>query len=171
MAWRGTSKIAMTYAERLERLAPNLTSSQREALAKKRLRGLAVALAGLAVLVILIVFYGAFNGFGPLPVGELVGFIVLAVIAIALVWTGFDELQSSNLILRGAMAAGHPDDLFRDQDALRLYRRSKKEQEPSIPSETGPASTRRPCPYCGVWNSQDYSFCQKCGKPLPPAIT
>jgi len=32
-----------------------------------------------------------------------------------------------------------------------------------------PASPEpRFCPYCGVQNSRDYSFCQKCGKPLPP---
>ena len=28
-------------------------------------------------------------------------------------------------------------------------------------------TAKRPCPYCGSWNLQDYRFCQKCGKELP----
>lgn len=28
---------------------------------------------------------------------------------------------------------------------------------------------RRPCPYCGTWNQPEFSFCQKCGRPMPQA--
>ena len=30
--------------------------------------------------------------------------------------------------------------------------------------------SKRPCPYCGTINERDWSFCQKCAKPLPPPL-
>ena len=30
-----------------------------------------------------------------------------------------------------------------------------------------PGPGQRPCPYCGTWNDSAFSFCAKCGKPLP----
>lgn len=27
---------------------------------------------------------------------------------------------------------------------------------------------QRPCPFCGTWNLAEYSYCQKCGKQIPP---
>ncbi len=34
----------------------------------------------------------------------------------------------------------------------------------------GPPIGTRPCPYCGTWNAPEFSFCQKCGKPLPAPL-
>ena len=37
----------------------------------------------------------------------------------------------------------------------------------SLLEEKAGAPTTRPCPYCGVWNDAEYSYCFKCGKALP----
>jgi len=31
-----------------------------------------------------------------------------------------------------------------------------------------PAAEKRPCPYCGIWNSYEFAYCQRCGRQLPP---
>lgn len=33
--------------------------------------------------------------------------------------------------------------------------------------EKAAAPATRPCPYCGVWNEAEYSYCYKCGRALP----
>lgn len=38
------------------------------------------------------------------------------------------------------------------------------------PINYSPDPRARPCPFCGIWNVREYSFCQKCGKPLPPPV-
>ena len=40
---------------------------------------------------------------------------------------------------------------------------------PSVASAPpgGQSASRRPCPYCGIWNDMDFDFCQRCGKRLP----
>ncbi|MGD0719226.1 MAG: zinc-ribbon domain-containing protein [Thermoplasmata archaeon] len=160
----------MTYAERLEKLAPNLTSRQREILARKRLIGVIIAFVGLSLIVVGVVVYGAASGFGPIPARSIIGFVVLMVIGLVVIWVGFSQLQEGALILRGAMATSHPDDSFTDSDAMRLYSRTKVAGTRPAPPPGHPDATTRYCPYCGVQNSQDHSFCRKCGEPLPPPL-
>ncbi|HLE46294.1 MAG TPA: zinc ribbon domain-containing protein [Thermoplasmata archaeon] len=40
--------------------------------------------------------------------------------------------------------------------------------ESAPPPPTEPTANRRPCPYCGVWNSLEFAYCQRCGRALPP---
>ena len=38
---------------------------------------------------------------------------------------------------------------------------------PGPAASVAAGSSRRPCPYCGTWNAPEFSFCAKCGRPLP----
>lgn len=169
MAYRLVPESTMTYAERLEKLAPNLTPRQREILARKRLVGLVIASVGLALFVIGVVVYGGANGFGPIPRNSIIGFLVLMGIGLVVVVVGIGQTQSVDQIVRGAAATSHPEDSFTDSDTMRLYSRTKVAGTRPASSPSHPETTTRYCPYCGVQNSQDYSFCRKCGKPLPPS--
>jgi hypothetical protein len=40
---------------------------------------------------------------------------------------------------------------------------------PSSPAGPSASATERYCPACGATNARTYTFCQKCGKPLPPS--
>lgn len=162
----------MTYAERLQKLAPNLTSRQREILMKKRLTGLIIGIVGVSLIIVGAVLDVAARGLGTIPVtpSNIVPILVLMIVGLVVVLVGYGQLREGDLILRGAMATSHPDDSFTDHDTVRLYSRTKVVGTPSATSPSHPDTTPRYCPYCGVENSKDYSFCRKCGRPLPPPL-
>jgi hypothetical protein len=60
---------------------------------------------------------------------------------------------------RGAVPLGYPTGSPAPQASETL---------PAV-ARSSPASTRF-CPFCGTPNDREYSFCQKCGKTLPPPI-
>lgn len=155
-----------------EALIDLVTPDERSLLESQRRRGRNIAAGGLGLLfvaIIVAVVAAATNPTYPALLIYLIVILIFAFSGAGVGWAAMSINRGAYESVRNISRKRRPD-MFDPDGSLSHVTVSSSPRRATNRGNSPTIENTRPCPYCGTMNQRDWSFCQKCAKPLPPPL-